>query len=616
MALFLQRFTRRKTHGLDENLNEHGGPKLARVLGAFDLVFLGVGSTLGVGVYVLAGEVAKNNAGPAVCISFLIAAFASAFAAVCYAEFGARVPKAGSAYVYSYVTVGELMAFVIGWNLVLEYLIGTASVAKSFSENFDKLVNKSMSNAFLDVFPIDAPGLGPYVDWFAFSVTIVLSGLLAFGMKGSSLFTNVFTVVNLANVLLVIIAGLFFVDGSNWQISFNETDYNETFTEEDVGVGGFAPFGLAGIMDGAATCFFAFVGFDSIAATSEEAKNPKRDIPLAIMTTLVVVFFAYFGVSTVLTLMVPYYLQDPNTPLVSAFFDVGQEELGITVSIGSLFGISASLLGAMIPLPRIIYAMSRDGLVFRILGRIHRQTQTPVLATLLLGLFAAILSMIFDLSALIDMMSIGTLLAYSLVAVSVLIIRFTHDADEDGKLFNSNNEHDHKDNSECLSADFLGSTTNRSQKKAYILIGSYCLLCLGLALILVLGETKLQAGDVGIAVGTAIIAALLAINLAWLAWQPRSKRTVYFMVPLVPLIPCLSILINIYLMMRLSTATWIRFGVWMLVGSFMYLGYGINESSEKEKAYRKRKIQDIPLMMKELSFDEDIEERPLIFDSD
>ncbi|XP_054162777.1 cationic amino acid transporter 2-like [Oppia nitens] len=402
--------------------------QLARVLSLFDLTCLGIGSTLGLGVYVLAGDVASRNSGPSVCISFLIAAIASVFAGLCYAEFGSRVPRAGSAYIYSYVTVGEFMAFVIGWNLILEYVIGTASVARGYSGYIDALFNGTIAEHFERWLPINMSGMSAYPDVLSFCLTILLAGLLAFGVKESVRLGTVMTCVNLLVVVFVIIAGCFHIDFHNWNISEKEIhELTVPNYKAHAGSGGFLPFGFSGMMSGAATCFYAFVGFDAIATTGEEAKNPKRAIPLSIVISLTLIFLSYFGVSAVQTLMLPYYMQSnedtKGAPLPYIFDHIGWQWARWTVSIGALSGLSTSLLGAMFPLPRIMYAMASDGLIFRFLATVHQRSQTPLYATIIAGLFAGVMAALFNITELADMMSIGTLLAYTLVAESILIIR-------------------------------------------------------------------------------------------------------------------------------------------------------------------------------------------------
>ncbi|CAB3261041.1 unnamed protein product [Arctia plantaginis] len=402
---------------------EEGAARLARVLSALDLTALGVGSTLGVGVYVLAGDVAKNLAGPAVILSFLLAAVASVFAGLCYAEFGARVPKAGSAYVYSYVCVGEFIAFIIGWNLILEYIIGAASVVKALSEYLDALLNKAISTHLESVMPMESPHLARYPDVFAFTVIMAFSVGLAFGVKESTKFNNFCTGVNLCVVLFVIISGSFKADPKNWRIPAEEVPKSE---HKDFGCGGFAPHGIAGIIKGAAVCFYGFIGFDCVATAGEEARRPQKSIPFAVVASLLVVFLAYFGVSCVLTLVLPYYMQDEKAPFPHIYDYLGWQWAKYAVSVGAICALCSSLLGAVFPLPRIIYAMSSDGLLFRFLGQVSEKYQTPLAGTIIAGLFTGTLAMIFRLEQLIHMMSIGTLLAYSMVASCVLLLRYEY----------------------------------------------------------------------------------------------------------------------------------------------------------------------------------------------
>uniref|UniRef100_A0A182S8G7 Cationic amino acid transporter C-terminal domain-containing protein n=1 Tax=Anopheles maculatus TaxID=74869 RepID=A0A182S8G7_9DIPT len=387
--------TRRKVLSYDGS-----SEKLGRILNTFDLTALGVGATLGVGVYVLAGHVSKDQAGPSVVLSFLIAAAASFLAGLCYAEFGARVPKSGSAYIYSYVCIGEFMAFIIGWNLMLEYIIGSASVSRGLSLYIDTLANDTMKTRFLEVAPIEWDFMSNYFDFFAFSVAILLGSeysamflrkttshksliplhflifpdtvALAFGLKKSTMVNNAFTVLNIFIVLFVIVAGAIKADPENWRIKPENVS-----SQYNAGEGGFFPFGFEGTLRGAATCFFGFVGFDCIATTGEEVRNPRKAIPRAILCSLTIIFLAYFGVSTVLTLVWPYYKQDVNAPLPFVFNEIGWHFAKWIVAIGGIIGLVASLFGAMFPQPRIIYAMAQDGLIFRALGEVSPRFKTP-----------------------------------------------------------------------------------------------------------------------------------------------------------------------------------------------------------------------------------------------
>ncbi|XP_059468665.1 probable cationic amino acid transporter [Neocloeon triangulifer] len=382
-----------------------GKPKLQKCLDTLDLTSLGVGSCVGTGMYLVAGMVARNVAGPGVVISFIIAAVASIFSGACYAEFGVRVPNTtGSAYMYSYVTVGEFLAFVIGWNMVLEYLIGTSACACALSACFDALANGAISSAIGNSI---GTIFGRPPDFLAFIITLVMMVIMAAGVKKSLIFNNILNVINLAVWVFIMTAGLFYVDSKNW-------------TEHK----GFLPYGWSGVLTGAATCFYAFIGFDIIATTGEEATNPKKSIPYAIVTSLVIILAAYVTSSMMLTLIVPYDEVDQESALVEMFGQVGAYKCKVVVAIGALAGLTVSMFGSMFPMPRIVYAMAKDGLIFRDLSRVLPFTGTPVLATLCSGLAASVAALVIQLEVLVEMMSIGTLLAYTLVSTCVLILRY------------------------------------------------------------------------------------------------------------------------------------------------------------------------------------------------
>ncbi|XP_066228682.1 cationic amino acid transporter 3-like [Saccopteryx leptura] len=601
---FGQKLVRRRPLELKERSENH----LARCLSTLDLVALGVGSTLGAGVYILAGEVAKDKAGPAIVLCFLVAALTSVLSGLCYAEFGARVPCSGSAYLYSYITVGQLCAFVTGWTLILSYVIGSASVARAWSSAVDSLTGNRISQVLQGSVSLHVPHLAKYLDFLSLGLVLLLTGLLVLGASESALVTKMFTGVNLLVLTFVVLSGFIKGDLHHWQLTRQDYELakfgsNNTSSLGPLGSGGFVPFGFDGILRGAATCFYAFVGFDCIATAGEEARNPQRSIPLGTVISLFICFLAYFGVSAALTLMVPYYQINSDSPLPQAFLSVGWGPARYVVAAGTLCALSSSLLGSMFPMPRVIFAMAEDGLLFRVLARVYARTRTPIVATIVSGTLAAFMAFLFELSDLVDLMSIGTLLAYSLVAFSVLVLRYQPDQNlsksekMEVEIIETTLEHE-ANSLESVPEGGISKTLKSlcspvnnipTRQSGQIVCGCALLLALLLtALCLVLAQwpSHLVSGDPVCTTVTALLL-LLIMGIIFIIWrQPQNPTPLRFKVPALPVLPLVSIFVNNYLMMQMTSTTWAQFGIWMVIGFAIYFGYGIRHSLEKTRDQR------------------------------
>ncbi|HVG21568.1 MAG TPA: amino acid permease [Blastocatellia bacterium] len=431
---------------LEEMEGEH---RLRRVLGPVTLTSLGVGAIIGAGIFVITGAAAHDKAGPALMISYVVAGLACIFAALCYAEFASMAPVAGSAYTYAYTTVGELFAWIIGWDLVLEYAVGAATVANGWSSYFQSV----LSNPIIFNYNLPKAISGPPINYDPAVGQVVLTGsiinlpaviivaiityILVVGIKESAGFNAAMVIVKVACVLFVIIVGAFYVNPANW----TATD------PANPSRGGFAPYGytglsffgktIAGLTDaggqplgvlaGAAIIFFAYIGFDSVSTHSEEAKNPQRDVPIAIVISLIVCTLLYIAMVAVLTGMVPYYKININAPVADAFRQVGLNWAEFLIAVGGVTGITSVMLVMMLSQPRVLLAMARDGLLPQsFFGAVHEKFRTPWKSTILTGLFVGALAAFLPINILSDLVNIGTLLAFVIVCAAVLIMRRTH----------------------------------------------------------------------------------------------------------------------------------------------------------------------------------------------
>ncbi|KAF9418792.1 hypothetical protein HW555_004459 [Spodoptera exigua] len=576
---------------------------LNRCLTTLDITLLGVGHMVGAGIYVLTGTVARHMAGPATALSFLLAGITSTLAALCYAEFGTRIPRAGSAYAYTYVSIGEFWAFIIGWNIVLEYMIGAASVARAWSGYLDAILDGAISNATISITgEMHETLLSRYPDVLAFLICIVASLILAVGVKTSAYINNGLTILNLLVISLVIFLGFYYADIGNW-------------SQKN---GGFMPYGVSGVLAGAATCFYAFVGFDSISASSEEAKDPSRSIPIATILSMALVAFGYILVALALTLMVPYQTINPDAALPSALGAVHADWAKYAVAVGAVCGMTTTLLGSLFSLPRCLYAMSADGLLFGFFSDINNKSQIPIVNLIISGLSSALIALLFDLEKLVEFMSIGTLLAYTIVSAAVIILRYRPVPAVEDKSFGVPQLESPGDREDSSATGTPGTDGGSSSSEASIYFILTHITCRYMFEALTVGRLRAQyawleplAGGraPGAAVTscvytfTAAAAALCAHNhfLAepaglWallpdfvlsfiivaclvIIWAHQQSPTrLPFRVPWVPLLPALSVMLNVELMINLNALTWARFAIWMTFGLLLYFLYGIHHS--------------------------------------
>lgn len=413
-----------------------GENRLRRILGPVSLTSLGVGAIIGTGIFVLTGVAAHDKAGPALVLSFAIAGVACIFAALCYAEFASMVPVAGSAYTYAYATLGELFAWIIGWDLVLEYAVGSATVAHGWSAHFKDLLHSVgieipyvLTRSPFDFDPVKGEffATGAYLDLLSIAITVFITIILVKGIRESAGFNTAMVAVKLAIVFFVIIVGMFYIDPKNWT-PFAPYGYS------GVSVFGHTLFGQTGpgnaplgALAGAAIIFFAYIGFDSVSTHAEEAKKPHRDVPIGIITSLIVCTLLYIAVSAVLTGMVRYDQIDINAPVADAFRQKGLPWARRLIDLGAITGITSVLLVMMLSQPRVLLAMARDGLLPQgLFGAVHDKLRTPWKSTIVTGIFVSLMAAFLPLRILAELVNIGTLLAFVIVCASVLVMRIRH----------------------------------------------------------------------------------------------------------------------------------------------------------------------------------------------
>ncbi|MBS2034082.1 amino acid permease [bacterium] len=529
---------------MSQPAEEGHGSGLKRVLGAKDLIALGIGAIIGAGIFATTGTAAAGGgghvgAGPAIVLSYVLVAIACGFCALCYAEFASVIPIAGSAYTYAYVTLGELAAWIIGWDLILEYAVGNVAVAISWAGYFASflrgfgihLSDKVMTATTISLheghgFALNLPALG---------IVLLMTVLLVRGVKESINFNNFVVLVKIVVLLFFVALGFAYVDPSNWH--------------------DFAPNGWKGIHQAAAVVFFAYIGFDAVSTAAEETENPEKNLPIGMIGSLVICTLLYIAISLVMTGLAPWNQLGTADPMATAL-ELVQGRPGLSasslrvlsfshfvVTIGALFSMTAVLLVFQLGQPRIFFSMARDGLLPRVFAAVHPVYQTPHVTTILTGVLVAVSAAFMDIAIVIDLCNIGTLFAFVIVCAAVMLLRY-----RDGR----------KSDSTVRPYDLSANLT------------------VALALLLVFwgfNSPRLSSDQL-----TAFLCApvALCVGLAYRGLPLASGRP--FTAPFAPLTPMFGIISCVYLMMESPSTTWIRFFVWLVVGLAIYFFYGMSNS--------------------------------------
>ncbi|CAH8498769.1 unnamed protein product [Schistosoma intercalatum] len=595
---------------------------LKRCLTAFDLTLLGIGNMAGAGIYVLTGTVIRDKSGPSTFLSYLVAGVTAFLNALCYAELGSRIPKSGSAYTYTYVASGEFLAFIVGWSMILEYVLSVSSVARGWSGTVDAMLQHAISNGTKNTigsFPSNVEFVGEYPDFIGALLIIILGLVLFRGPKLSAILNTIITMLNL--VVIILATCTMFARPNEHSSEFAPASH-----------GGLFPYGFGGMIGGAGTCFYAFIGFDAITVSSEEALNPKRSMPIATGVSVGVVTLLFLLASLALTLFVPWWTVDRQAAFTAAFHVRNYEWATYITGIGSLLGLSASLFTSMYAMPRVVYAMASDGLLPKFLGYLLPSTQVPVVALSLFGIFSAILTLLCDIHLLADFLSIGTLIAYTIVSMNVCILRYCQPQLYSGQWseLESNEENPNFPTDERLNNEKVIRETNEAElnewphsigrlKSAFrhlpilrdstpgrapiISLLIYTICAFGLASLLLPGAQYIQEARWWAVVIFILflIGAIFFVVIMFLHEQNKSFDS--FKVPFVPLIPCLCVFLNFCLMVKLSPMTWVRFIIWLVIGLIIYFAYGWRHSIHASNPGESGKLITVPKMG---SFDEDI----------
>lgn len=392
---------------ISDLLHKKGTMELQKTMGPFDLMLLGVGAIVGTGIFILPGTVSAQHAGPGIVFSFIIAAIVCALAALCYSEFASTVPVTGSAYSYSYIVFGEIVAWFVGWALLLEYGLATAAVATGWSGYFVTLIEGfgiHLPQALTSSFSIEN---GTYINLPAVIIIFVIGSLLSLGMKESTRFNAILVALKISAVLLFIIVGVFYVKPENWSP--------------------FLPYGMSGVFTGAALVFFAYLGFDAVSSAAEEVKNPQRNMPIGIIGSLVICTILYVAVSLVLTGIVPYQQLNVADPVAFAMKFVEQDWVAGFISLSAVIGMLTVMLVMMYGGTRLLLAFSRDGLMPKMLKELHPKRKTPMKNTFIFTIVISVIAGLVPLGTLAEMVNMGTLIAFIFVSAGILYLRKNKD---------------------------------------------------------------------------------------------------------------------------------------------------------------------------------------------
>ena len=584
---------------------------LLKVLTVYDVIAYGVSSTIGAGIFVSTGAGALS-AGPAVMVSFLLASVSCLFSAFAYCEFASRVPVSGSAYTFTYVTLGELAAWFIGWNLTLEYCISAAAVARAWASNF--LLFFSQIGLHLPEWLASVALIkdGEYLQSLSplsAVICIVCTLVLLLGVKESSRVNMAVTVMNVSIILFIIIAGATYISTDNYTAApplpnvapalqcnttaasalstssfLSPTPHSQTryysvhlasssasaFLPPSVsflssatppplgtlpnpapGRGTYFPKGLNGVLTGAAQVFFSYVGFDSVTTLAEEVKRPKRDLPIGIISTLAISTALYVGATAVLAGMVPWYCVDINAPLARAFTFAGNHWATTLIAACTVTGLSTTVLASLFGQPRIFYRMSKDGLLFSLFQSLHPRSQVPYWGTIITGGVAALISFVLSIDSLQNMISIGTLMAFSTVCAGIVILRYQPPAD-------------------------LSQPVRPQTWRTNVVLFLFLFLLAAIALCVSL--TNLSSVNVAVPILLFLAMLVPVVRLALLPQNRANPGNDIFLCPLVPYLPCAGIFTNVYLICSLDWESYVRIIVWTVLGFAIYFGYGIRYS--------------------------------------